>query len=57
VIAIVEDVEHDSIVIEVAVPDGMTTLESIGLMEIAKTQHLQSKHNQGPSVYQAPDGD
>lgn len=55
VIAIVEDVEHESLGIEVNVPEGMTTLEAIGLMEIAKAQHLQSKHAQGPSVYLAPD--
>lgn len=55
VIAIVEDIEHESFGIEVTVPDGMTTLEAIGLMEVAKAQHLQSKHSQGPSIYQAPD--
>lgn len=53
VIAIVEDIEHDSIGIEVTVPDGMTTLEVIGLMEIGKTQHLQSKHNQAPTAEQS----
>ena len=55
VIALVEDIERESLGIEVNVPDGMTTLEAIGLMEIAKSQHLQSKHSQGPGVYLTPD--
>jgi hypothetical protein len=56
VIALVEDVESERFVIEVTVPEGMTTLEAIGLMEIAKTQHLQSKHEQGPTIHQHDDG-
>lgn len=54
VIAIVEDIDTETIGIEVTVPDGMTTLEAIGLMEIGKTQHMQSKHNQGPTIHQEP---
>ena len=54
VIAVVEDIETETIGIEVTVPDGMTTLEAIGLIEIGKQQHLQSKHNQGPTVHQTP---
>lgn len=55
VIAMVEDVEQETYGIEVHVPEGMTTNEAIGLMEIGKIQHLQSKHAQGPTVYQTPD--
>lgn len=55
VIAMVEDVEQEMYGIEVHVPEGMTTNEAIGLMEIGKIQHLQSKHQQGPTVYQTPD--
>lgn len=56
IIAIVEDIDTETIGIEVTVPEGMTTLEAIGLIEIGKTQHLQSKHNQGPTVHQTPTG-
>jgi hypothetical protein len=55
VVAIVEDVVSESFGIEVTVPEGMTTIEVVGLLEIGKIQHLQSKHAQGPTVYQAPD--
>lgn len=55
IIALVEDVEVEEFGIEVTVPKGMTTLEAIGLFELAKTQHLQSKHTQGPTIYQSPD--
>ena len=55
VIALVEDVELERFGIEVSVPEGMTTLEAVGLMEIGKIQHLQSKHEQGPTTYQTPD--
>lgn len=57
VIAVVENVELESIGIEVTVPEGITTAEAIGIMEIGKIQHLQSKHHQGPAVHQAPDTD
>lgn len=53
-VAVVEDVAGDWLGVEVAVSDGLTTLEAIGLLEIAKSQHLRSKHTQGPTVYQAP---
>jgi hypothetical protein len=56
VISLVEDVEFERFGIEVTVPEGLTTLEAIGLMEVAKAQHLNSKHEQGPTVYQTPDG-
>lgn len=56
IVAVVEDVEADRLGIEVTVPQGMTTMEAIGLLEIGKIQHLQSNHDQGPSVYQTPDG-
>lgn len=56
-IAIVEDVESDSIGIEVNVPDTMTTLEAMGLMEMGKAQHFASQHRAGPTVYLAPDED
>lgn len=54
-IALVEDAAQESFGLEVTVPAGITLLEAIGLLEIAKIQHLQSKHTQGPTVYQAPD--
>jgi hypothetical protein len=57
VIALVEDIEREEIAIEVTVPPGLTTLESIGLMEIAKLQHLGSRHTQGPTIHQTPDAD
>jgi hypothetical protein len=56
VIAVVEDVELERFGIEVSVPEGMNTMEAIGLLEIAKAQHLGSKHEQGPTIYQTPDG-
>lgn len=56
VVAVVEDVELERFGIEVTVPEGMTTLEAVGLLEIAKVQHLQSKDEQGPTIYQSPDG-
>lgn len=55
IIAVVEDIESERIGIEVTVPDGMTTGEAIGFIEIGKIQHLRSKHEQGPTVHQAPD--
>lgn len=54
-IALVESVEGDTVGIEVTVPAGLSTLEAAGLMEVAKLQHIASKHGQGPTVYQTPD--
>jgi hypothetical protein len=54
-IALVEDISSKLIGIEVTVPEDLTTIEAIGLMEAGKLQHLQSKHAQGPTVYQSPD--
>jgi hypothetical protein len=54
-IAVVEDIDLEMVGIEVSVPEGMTTLEAIGLMQIGLLQHLGSKHEQGPTVYQTPD--
>jgi hypothetical protein len=55
VIAVVENVEEELLGIEVTVPEGLTTAEAVGIMEIGKIQHLQSKHAQGPTVWQTPD--
>ena len=41
--------------IDVEVSEGMNTLEAIGLLDIAKAQHLASKHRHKGAVYQAPD--
>lgn len=57
VIAFVEDAESERFGVEVSVPEGVTTLEAIGLMEVAKIQHLGSKHQQGPTIYLSPDED
>lgn len=54
-VSVVEDIEHEAVGVEVNVPDTMTTLEAIGLLEIAKNQHFASKHTQGPTIYQTPD--
>jgi hypothetical protein len=55
VITLVEDIEQEEIGVEVRVPDGMTTIEAVGLMQIGMIQHLQSRHAQGPTIYQTPD--
>jgi hypothetical protein len=55
-VTLVDDVECERMGVEVMVPEGMTTMEAVGLLEIAKIQHLQSKCEQGPTVYQSPDG-
>jgi len=55
VIALVEDVESESFGVEVTVSDGLSLTEALGLIEIGKIQHLQSKHTQGPTIYQTQD--
>lgn len=55
VIAVVEDIEHESFGVEVTVPENMSTLEAVGLMEIGRAQYLRTKHDQGPTVYMTSD--
>lgn len=44
--------------ITVDVSGDLDTMQAIGLLEIAKAQHLASKHTQGPPAYaeQTPTG-
>jgi hypothetical protein len=43
---------EDEFGVEVNVTGELSVLEALGLMEIAKLQHLQSKHTQGPTLFQ-----
>lgn len=43
--------DEDDFGITVDVSAGLSTIEAIGLMDIAKAQHLASKHTQGPTVH------
>jgi hypothetical protein len=52
VITVVEDIEREEIGLEVSVSEGFTTVEAVGYMEMAKLQHMQSKHIQGPTIHQ-----
>lgn len=54
VITVVEDIEREEIGLEVTVSEGFTTVEAVGYMEMAKLQHMQSKHIQGPTIHQTP---
>lgn len=57
VITLDDDGDQD-IAVEVAVSGDLSTVQAVGLMEIAKLQHLESKKTPGPTVHieQTPDG-
>ena len=55
-ITLTEDLEQEWLGIEVSVGEGLTTMEAVGLMEAARVQYLQSRHTQGPTLHQSPDG-
>jgi hypothetical protein len=54
-IKVVEDI--DSMSLEVLTPESLSTVQVVGVLEMAKKQFIDSKHTQGPSVFQQPDGD
>lgn len=45
------DTEGENFGISVEVTGELNTLEAAALMEVAKLQHLQSKHTSGPLAY------
>jgi hypothetical protein len=54
-VTITDEQAVDTVGVEVNVTGTLTTAEVVGYMEMAKIQHLQSKHTQGPTIYQVPD--
>lgn len=53
-IRLVEDL--DSMGLEMVTPETLSTFQVVGLLEMAKKQYIDSKHDQGPTIYQAPEG-
>jgi len=54
-IKLVEDL--DSMGLEVSTPETLNTVQVVGVLEMAKKQFIDSKHEAGPTVWQTPDGD
>jgi hypothetical protein len=54
-IRLVEDL--DNIGLEVITPETLSTMQTVGLLEMAKKQYIESKHTTGPTVYEVPTGD
>jgi hypothetical protein len=52
-IRLVEDV--DNVGLEITTPETLTTIQVVGVLEMAKKQFIDSKHETGPTIYQVPE--
>ena len=51
-IKVTETVE--SFNLEISTPESLRTVETVGILEMAKKQYIDSKHTTGPTIYPAP---